>query len=74
MGMSRGVERKINEAYLHIKPYLDDEETTESLVEMCQNCECYCGEEHNWDECCDKACFRFWLAYIYLEWCDAYEE
>ena len=32
MGMSRGVEIKINEAHLHIKPYLDDEETIESLV------------------------------------------
>ncbi len=63
-----GVNRKINETYDNILPYLDDEETTESLREMCEGCERYCGENHDYSECRYNPCFIFWLAYEYLEW------
>ena len=63
-----GVNRKIDETYDNILPYLDDEETTESLREMCEGCEGYCGENHDYSECRHKPCFIFWLAYKYLEW------
>lgn len=68
--MSRFVDNQIEEAYNHIKQYLNNPEhnTTDDLRTMCQNCECYCGNEHDYEECKEKNCFRFWLAYVYLEW------
>lgn len=63
-----GVNRKITETYDNILPYLDDEETTESLRNMCLRCEQYCGEKHDYSECRNEPCFTFWLAYKYLEW------
>lgn len=64
-----GVNRKITETYDNIFPYLDDEDTTKSLRNLCSRCERYCGEEHvmDYSECRDEPCFIFWLAYKYLE-------
>ena len=60
--------KNMEEAYKHIKPYLDNEKCTEELREMCQCCEAYCGGTHDYDECKDKMCFKFYLAFVYLEW------
>ena len=62
--------KKLEEAYKHIKPYLKEQQI---LREMCQNCEFYCGEEHDYEECRHKACFRCYLGYEYLQWSASYE-
>lgn len=67
--MNKKTERQIAESYKHIKPYLSDSDDCGSeLREMCKNCEGYCGDNHDWEDCIDKPCFRFYLAYEYLEW------
>lgn len=71
--MRESTENNINEAYENIKQYLDDEESTKDLRKMCQNCEKYCGEQHDFEECKDLICFKFWLAYEYLEWSNGYD-
>ena len=70
---SNRLEEKLNEAEKHIKPYMDDASETEELREMCKNCECYCGLDHNYEECRNQWCYKFWLAYVYLSWEDSYE-
>ena len=71
--MNKKVEGKIEEAYEHIEPYLDDEECTEDLREMCKYCENYCGKKHNYKNCENMMCFKFYLAYEYLRWSSSYE-
>ena len=63
--MDRKIENQIEEAYIHIKPYLKSQ--TE-LAEMCNHCEQYCGKEHNYEHCREMMCFKFYLAYEYLNW------
>ena len=41
---------------------------------MCNYCEKYCGNEHNYTECEDMMCFKFWLAYTYLDVTNSYKE
>lgn len=64
----------IQEAYQHIKPYLDDETSCKALHDMCRNCERWCGEDHDYGECENMNCFKFYLAYEYLCWCEAWDE
>lgn len=67
--MNKTTARNIRESYEHIKHYLTDTDDSGSeLREMCQRCERYCGEQHDWEECLDTPCFKFYLAYEYLEW------
>jgi len=63
-------ERKIEESYNHIKPYLKDQKI---LKEMCGHCERYCGKEHDYEECLQMPCFRCYLGYAYLEWETSWE-
>lgn len=63
---------QLEDSYNHIKNYLDNEDSTKELREMCNICECYYGKDHNYDDCKDKPCFKFWLAYEYLEWDNAW--
>lgn len=68
-------EMQIEECYNHLEnyfEYLEDEECTTELREMCKKCENYCGATHDFSECKDRQCFRFWLAYEYLEWANSY--
>ena len=44
------------------------------IKEMCNKCECYCGKEHNYEECRNNNCFRFYLAYKYLLYLNTIEE
>lgn len=71
--LERKVERRLEESYGHIKNYMKNEGATKELREMCESCEAYCGKEHNYSECREKQCFRFWLAYEYLEWMESFE-
>ena len=52
---------------------LDDEESTEELREMCQHCEAYAGIKHDYTECKGKMCFNFYLAFVDLEWRNAFK-
>lgn len=61
------IEKQIEEAYIHIKPYLRDQQ---ELEEMCKQCERFCGKKHDYEECKDRVCFKFYLAYVYLDWCN----
>lgn len=63
---------QLEETKKHMKPYMDDEEETKELREMCKYCGDYCGKEHDYTECEDKECFNFWLAFQYLEWKNSY--
>ena len=69
-----GIEKKLEECYQHIKPYLGNEEDTPLLNEMCKMCEFWNGEEHDYEECRNKACFKLFLGYQYLCWEDGYDD
>ena len=60
--------RNIEESYKHIKPYIKDDGCATELRKMCQFCENYYGDEHDYNDCINMPCFQFWLAYEYLEW------
>ncbi|WP_407453536.1 hypothetical protein [Methanobrevibacter sp.] len=62
---AKKLNRLQEEAYQHIKPYLNK---TEDLKKMCESCEGYCGEEHNYEECRNMQCFKFYLSHVYLNW------
>lgn len=66
------IDKQIEECRKHMKPYMKNEESTMELREMCESCEVYCGKEHDYDECQNKPCFRFWLAYEYLGWVNSF--
>lgn len=63
-------ERKIEESYNHIKPYLKEQTI---LKDMCSHCARYCGKQHNYEECLDMPCFKCFLGYSYLEWATSWE-
>lgn len=63
--MLNKIEKQTSEAYEHIKPYLKDQN---ELYEMCKHCENYCGKNHDYEECRNSMCFKFYLAYVYLDW------
>ena len=64
---------KLLETELHMKNYMD-EENTEELRKMCSRCEKYCGAEHDYKDCREEWCYRFWLAYEYFEWTSSYDK
>lgn len=51
-----------------------EDETFCELCKMCHYCEMWYGEEHDYEECKDMPCFKFWLAYVYTEWCASWED
>ncbi len=61
------LERKLEEAYQHMKPYIDKEVSPE-LLSMCRYCERWVGYAHDYEECRSMPCFRNWLGYAYLKW------
>ena len=70
------VNRHINESYQNIKNYLNEkyiEKNAPELLEMCKYCESWCGKSHDYLECRDRICFKFFLAYHYLEWTSTFE-
>lgn len=70
MKMFRDTSQQLDESYKHVKPYLH--KNCDELKEMCSCCECYCGEQHDYEECRKKPCFNFFLAFKYLEWNNSY--
>jgi hypothetical protein len=71
--MTEALKEKLLEAERHMKNYMDDIESTEELREMCKYCEAYCGDQHDYKECRSKWCYKFWLAYEYLDWASGYD-
>lgn len=59
------IEDQLEEAYNHIKPYIKSDT---KLPEMCKYCEHWCGKQHNYEHCLNMQCFKFYLAYVYLDW------
>ena len=65
------VERKLEEVLEKFD--FDELSEEEELHEMCENCEAYFGQCHDYSECKDKMCFKFFLAYYYLQWAASWE-
>ena len=67
------LECRIEESYRNVQPYLKNEDITEDITnelrKMCNMCEAYCGANHDFEECREKPCFKFWLCYKYMAWC-----
>ncbi len=53
--------RRLDDTYERVKPYLKN--SCPELKEMCKICECWYAEKHDYEECKNKPCFRFWLSY-----------
>lgn len=66
------IQRKLDEAYKHIKPYISETETP-ILLRMCRRCERWNGDCHDYEECRTEPCFVSFLAYSYLKWAEAEE-
>lgn len=66
------LERKLEEAYQHMKPYMDEGNAPE-LFAMCKRCGKWCGTSHDYEECRDTPCFKNWLGYSYLRWETSWE-
>lgn len=64
------MERRLEDSYEHINQHLDDKK---ELKDMCSRCERYRGKRHNYDECLDMPCFKFFLGYLYLKWGTTWE-
>lgn len=74
MSIISELEQRLDEKYKSIKPYLNNKKCCGKLHNMCQDCEQYMGlEQHDYEHCKDKSCFRFYLAYAYLETTIGYE-
>lgn len=73
MNEEERVNKKLQESWEHINPYMSDESVNGELKEMCKICECWYGAKHDYNECRNKPCFRFWLAYQYLLWVTSWE-
>ncbi len=69
--VDRKVNKKLEEAYEHIKPYMKEDQL---LKELCSQCEKYSGQDHNYEECRNKICFDMYLATTYLLWATAWED
>lgn len=70
---SEKVDEKLQEAWEHVKPHIGQESTNAELRKMCEICEAWGGTEHNYKDCRNKPCFKFWLAYQYLLWETSWE-
>ena len=58
------------EVIKHLKPYMDDEETTEDLRKCCERCEDYVGKEHDFEQC-RCPILEMWYELEYYRWCDS---
>ena len=67
--MKKETEIQLEESYNHFKPYIKKDKL---LHEMCCKCGKWCGKEHNYDECRNETCFKLYLGFKYLDWCNSY--
>lgn len=73
MKMHEETARQLEETRAHMANYMHHEDSVEELHAMCSHCEAFCGNEHDYAECEDRLCFKFWLAFQYLEWMNSWE-
>ncbi len=74
MAIRAKTEKQLEEVYqrnLHCPGSFGKKESPE-LYEMCKDCENYCGEKHDYEECRQNQCFKNWLALEYLDWVNGY--
>lgn len=65
--------RQIKESWANLKDYINDKAyKRKDLYSMCSRCSDFTGKSHCYNDCLDKPCFRFYLAYEYLEWANSY--
>ena len=66
--------QRLDAEYKRIKPYLNETTCCTELHKMCDGCESFVGlSEHNYENCKDRNCFRFYLAYSDLQCCIGYD-
>lgn len=61
-----------DEVWERNKPYMDKKdikETAEDLIPICERCEEWMGEEHDYEQCRNCPAMELWLSNEYLEWC-----
>lgn len=68
--VDKKVNKKLEEAYELIKPYIKEDPL---LKELCPRCKKYIGQEHDYEECRNEVCFDMYLATTYLRWVTAWE-
>lgn len=64
-----------DEVFNHLRPYLEDEETVEDLIDICRICECHKYSNtrenpNNYKYCRECPIMELWLSNEYGEWCD----
>lgn len=69
--MKEDTKRQLLECRERIREFMNEESQPE-LFEMCKTCENFMGEQHDFENCYDRPCFNFWLAFEYLEWVNSY--
>ena len=68
MNVEQTLNRRLDDEYNRIKPYLNNTKCCADLHKMCENCDGFMGvAQHNYEDCKNKNCFRFYLAYSILE-------
>lgn len=65
--MNKLIESQIDETWDHIERYVHADA---DLKEMCEKCEAFYGDDHDYNNCKKEMCFKFFLAYRYLNWCN----
>ena len=74
MSIEKILNRRLQDEYKRLKLYLNDKKCCQELHKMCNRCEEFLGTRvHNYEDCKDKECFKFYLAYAYLRCCIGYE-
>lgn len=74
MEIEKVLNERLQDEHKVLKPYLNDKESCPELHKMCNRCEEFLGiVTHNYEDCKDKECFKFYLAYAYLRCCIGYE-
>lgn len=72
--MDKVLDRRLDEEYNLLKPYINDRKCCGELHKMCNKCEQFLGaDEHNYEDCKDMECFKFYLAYSSLHRFIGYE-
>lgn len=67
MIVEKVLNERLREEYTRLKPYLNNEKCCQKLHKMCNRCENFLGvKTHNYEECRDEECFKFYLAYSRL--------
>lgn len=68
--MTEKEEQQLEEVWQYKQPYIKKDE---ELKEMCRTCEAYYGDDHDYAECRNRMCFKFYLAHKFLAWSNAFD-